>query len=159
LTLQSWRRFSPVAFRSYRVTSVRTKDPRILLANITRTPRITIFTADLVADCFRVTPRNAPSKKSRMTPMIMDAVTADVSGKSTRGTSNASEARAEVMAVTIPEPNALRLIFPNSRWTFGCSVVINEGFFLVPLVCLARWRFVCLIASSNWVFFSCVSDR
>lgn len=82
-------------------------------------PRITIFTADLAADCFRVTPRNAPSKKSRKTPMIMDAVTAYVSGKSTRGNNSTSEARAEVMAVTIPEPSALLLIFPRSAWTLG----------------------------------------
>lgn len=122
-------------------------------------PRITIFTADFVADCFSVTPRNAPSKKSRMTPIVMDAVTAYVSGKSTKGNSNTSDARAEVMAVTIPEPSALLLIFPKSAWTLGCSVVSSAAFFLFPFVCLDRWRFVCLMASKSCVFFSCVSDR
>ncbi len=86
-----------------------------MLANITRIPKITIFIADFVADCFRVTPRKAPSKKSNSTPMIMDAVTAYVSGNNTRGNSKTKDARADVIAVTIPEPNALRLIFPNNR--------------------------------------------
>src|SRR2546422_10631415 len=63
-----------------------------------------------------------------MTPMIMDAVTAYVSGKRTKGNSNTREARAEVIAVTIPDPRALRLIFPSNRWTFGCSVVIGHAF-------------------------------
>ncbi len=91
--------------------------------------------------------------------MTIDAVTAYVSGNSTRGNNKTNDARADVIAVTIPEPNALRLIFPNNRWIFGCSVVRGTGFFLLPLVCLDRWRFVLVIASSSWVFFSCVSDR
>jgi len=86
--------------------------------------------------------------------MTMDAVTAYVGGKSTSGNSSTNEARADVIAVTIPDPSALRLIFPNSRWTFGCSVVRGMGFFLLPLVCFDRWRFVRVIASSNCVFFS-----
>jgi len=80
---------------------------------------MTIFRADFAADCFRVTPRNAPSKKSNTTPMTIDAVTAYVSGNITRGNNKTKDARADVIAVTIPEPNALRLIFPNNRWTFG----------------------------------------
>ena len=159
MTLQSWRRFLPAVSLNYWVTSFRTYDPRTLLAKITRITKTTIFIADLAADCFRVTPRNAPSKKSKMTPMIIDAVTAYVSGKSTRGNSNTSEASAEVIAVTIPEPSALRLIFPNNRWIFGCSVVRGTCFFLLPFVCLDRWRFVRVIASNNCVFFSCVSDK
>ncbi len=81
--------------------------------------------------------------------MIIDAVTAYVSGKSTSGKSSTSEARAEVIAVTIPEPSARRLIFPKSRWIFGCSVVRGTVFFLLPFVCLDRWRFVRVIASNN----------
>jgi len=97
---------------------------------------MTIFTADFAADCFRVTPRNAPSKKSNSTPITIDAVTAYVSGNITRGKSKTNDARADVMAVTTPEPSALRLIFPNKRWIFGCSVVRGAGFFLLPLLCL-----------------------
>ncbi len=91
--------------------------------------------------------------------MTIDAVTAYVSGNSTKGNSKTKDARADVIAVTIPEPNALRLIFPNNRWIFGCSVVRGAGFFLLPLVCRDLWRFVRVIASSSRVFFSCVSAR
>src|SRR5437867_11499056 len=94
-----------------------------------------------------------------MTPMIMDAVTAYVSGKRTKGNSNRREARAEVIAVTIPDPRALGLIFANNRWIFGCSVVIGTCLLLLLFVCLDRWRFVRVIACSNCVFLSCVSDR
>ena len=91
--------------------------------------------------------------------MTIDAVTAYVGGNSTRGNSKTKDARADVTAVTIPEPSALRLIFPNNRWIFGCSVVRGTGFLLLPLFCLDLWRFVRVIASSSRVFFSCVSAR
>src|SRR2546427_10575143 len=108
---------------------------------------MTIFRADFAADCFRVTPRNAPSKKSNRTPMTIVAVTAYVSGNRTRGKSRNKDARADVLAGTIPAPNALRLIFPNNRRLFGCSVVRGAGLFLLPLVCRRLLRFVNHITS------------
>ncbi len=109
-----------------------------MLANITSIPRTTIFTADVVADCFKVTPRNAPSKKSSKTPVRIDAVTEYVWGKTTNGKSRTRDARADVVAVTIPDPRALRLILPTNLVTLGCSVVIGAGFFLFPLFSFDR---------------------
>src|SRR2546427_9808831 len=100
---------------------------------------MTIFRADFAADCFRVTPRNAPSKKSNRTPMTIDAVKANVSGNRTRGKSRTKDVRADVMAVTIPEPNDLRLIFLNNTWIFGVFVVRGDSFFLLSFGCRELW--------------------
>ena len=77
-------------------------------------PSMTILMADFAADCFNVTPRNAPIIARREMPIKMDVEVEYTWEIMTSGNSKARDASVDVVDVTSPERRAL-------RWTIDRS--------------------------------------